>query len=78
VKAVFLEVTFCGKRCLSEVSHPQQHSIATRDTVVLMNNEVSTKYSLSHNDRIFVFEIRLHCENARCSTDQGSMATEML
>jgi hypothetical protein len=42
----------------SEVSHPQQYSIATRDTVVLMNIEVPTKYPLSHDG--IVFEIHLH------------------
>ena len=45
------------------VSHPQQYSIATRDTVVPMNIEVPTKYPLSHNDRIVVLEIRLHSES---------------
>jgi len=32
-------------------------------TLVAMNIEVSTKYQLSHNDRIVVFENRLHSEN---------------
>ena len=50
--------SFCGRRCFSEVSHPQQHSIAT-----LMNVEVLTKYLLSHDDRIIVLEICLHSEN---------------
>jgi len=54
---------FCGRRCFSEVSHPQQYSIATRDTVVPMNVEVPTKYPLSYNDRIVVLEIRLHSES---------------
>jgi len=76
VKALFLDF-ICGRRCFSAVSHPQQYSIATRDTVVLMNIEVPTKHPLSHNDRIVVLEIRLHSE-VRCSTDQHSMATEML
>ena len=40
-----------------------QYSIATRDTVVPMNIEVPTKYLLSHNDSIVVFEIRLHSES---------------
>jgi hypothetical protein len=53
----------CGRRCFSEVSHPQQYSIATRDTVVRMNIEVPTKYPLSHSDRIVVLEIRLHSES---------------
>jgi len=52
--------SFCGRRCFSEVSHPQQYSIATRDTVVPMNIEVPTKYPLSHNARTVVLEIRLH------------------
>jgi len=47
------------------------------DTVVPMNIEVPTKYPQSHNDRTVVLAIRLHSE-ARCSTDQRSMATEML
>jgi len=55
---------FCGRRCFSAVSRPQQYSIATRDTVVPMNSEVPTKYLLSHNDRIVVLEIRLHSESA--------------
>jgi len=54
---------FCGRRCFSEVSHPQQYSIATSDTVVPMNIEVRTKYPLSHNDRTVVLEIRLHSES---------------
>jgi len=37
-------------------------SIATRDTVVPMNIEVPTKYPLSQ-DRIVVFEIRLHSKS---------------
>jgi len=55
--------SFCGRRCFSAVSHPQQYSIATSDTVVPMNTEVPTKYPLSHNDRIVVLEIRLHSES---------------
>ena len=54
---------FCGRRCFSAASHPKQYSIATRDTVVLMNIEVPTKYSLRHNDRIVALEIRLHSES---------------
>ena len=54
---------FCGRRCFSAVSHPQQYSIATSDTVVLMNIEAPTKYSLSHIDTIVVLEIRLHSES---------------
>ena len=46
-----------------EVSHPQQYSIATRDTVVPMNIEVRTNYPLSHNDRTVVLQIRLHSES---------------
>ena len=55
--------SFCGRRRFSAVSHPQQYSTATRDTVVPMNIEVMTKCPLSHNDRIVVLEIRLHCES---------------
>jgi len=55
--------SFCCRRCFSYVSHPQQYSIATRDTVVPMNIEVLTKYPLSRNDRIVVLEIRLHSES---------------
>ena len=54
--------SFWGRRCFSAVSHPQQYSIATMDTVGPMNIEVPTKYPLSHNDRI-VLEIRLHSES---------------
>ena len=55
--------SFCGRRRFSQVSHPQQYSIATRDTAVPMSIEVPTKYLLSHNDRIVVLEIRLHSES---------------
>ena len=55
--------SFCDRRRFSAASHPQQYSIATRDAVVPMNIEVPTKYSLSHNDRIFVLEINLHSES---------------
>jgi hypothetical protein len=55
VKAVFLEDSFSPQIRFSEVSHPQQYSIATRNTVVPMNIEVETKYLLSHDDRIVVF-----------------------
>jgi len=57
------EFPFCGRRCFSAVSHRQQYSIATRDTVVPMNIEVPTKYPMSHNDRIVIVEIRLHSES---------------
>ena len=55
--------SFCGRHCFSEVSHPQQYSIATRDTLVPMNIEVLTKYPLSHYDRIVVLEICIHSES---------------
>jgi hypothetical protein len=32
-------------------------------TLVLMNIEVPTKYQLSHNDRIIIFENRLHSKS---------------
>jgi len=54
---------FCGRRCISAVSHPQQYSIATSGTVVPMSIEVPTKYALSHNDRTVVLEIRLLSES---------------
>jgi len=54
---------FCGRSCFSEVSHPQQYSIATRDTVIPMNTEVPTKHLLSHDARNVALEIRLHSEN---------------
>ena len=54
--------SLCHRRCFSAVSHPQQYSIATRNTVVPMNIEVPTKYPLSHNARIAVLEIRLQSE----------------
>jgi len=57
-----LTFPFCGRRCFSEGSHPQQYSFATGDSVVLVNIELLTKYPLSHNDRIVVLEIRLHSE----------------
>jgi len=59
----FWTFPFCGRRCFSAVSHPQQYSIATRDTVGPMNIEEPTKYPLTHNDRIVVLEIRLHSES---------------
>jgi len=55
--------SFCGRRCFSEASRPQQYSIATRDTVVPINIDVPKKYPLSQSDRIVVFEIRLHSES---------------
>jgi len=55
--------SFCGRRCLYEVSHPQQYSIVTSDTVVPVNIEVPKKYPLSHDDRTVVLEIRLHSES---------------
>ena len=55
--------SFCGRRCFSYVSRPQQYSIATSDTVVPINVEVPTKYQLSHNARNVVLELRLHCES---------------
>jgi hypothetical protein len=45
------------------VSHPQQWSTATRNAVVLTNIEVPTKYPLSQNNRIFVFEIHFHSKD---------------
>ena len=54
--------SFYGRRCFSAVSHPQQYSIATMDTVGPMNVEVPTKYPLSY-DRTVVLEIRLHSES---------------
>ena len=54
--------SFCGRRCFSAVSHPQQYSIAISDTVVPMYIEVPTKYRLSHHI-IIVLEIRLHSES---------------
>jgi len=58
-----LTFPFCGRRCFSAVSHPQQYSIATMDTVVPMNIEVPTKCPLSHNDRTVVLAIRLHSDS---------------
>jgi len=55
--------SFCGRRCVSAVSHPQQYSIATSDTVVPMNIEVPTKYPQSYNDRAAVLAICLHSES---------------
>ena len=55
--------SFCGRRCFSAVSHPQQYSIATSDTVVPVNIEVPTKCPLRHNNRTVVLEIRLHSES---------------
>ena len=63
MEALFLDFSFCGRRCFSAVSHPQQYSIAISDTVILMNIEVPTKYPLSHNDRTVVLAIRLHSES---------------
>ena len=54
---------FCGRRCFSEVSHPQEYSIATMDAVVPINIEEPTKYPLSHNARTVVLAIRLHSES---------------
>jgi len=46
-------------------------------TLVPMNIEVLTKYKLSHNNTIVVFENCLHSENPMLYR-QRSMATEML
>jgi hypothetical protein len=46
-------------------------------TLVPMNIEVPTKYPMSYNDRIVVFEI-VSTVKLLFSTDQRSMATEML
>jgi len=62
VKALFLDVFFLRQTLFSAVSHPQQYSTATSDTVVPMNIEVPTKFPLSHNARTVVLEIRLHSE----------------
>jgi len=79
MKALFLDIFFFfGRHCLSAVSHAQQYSIATRDTVVPMNIEEPTKYLLRYNDRIVVSEIRLHSESLMLSIDQRYMATELL
>jgi len=59
----FWRFSYYGSCYFSEVSHPQQYSIATRDTVIPTNIEVPTKYMLSHNDRIVVFEMCLHSES---------------
>jgi hypothetical protein len=55
--------SFCGRRCFSAVSHPQQYSIATSDTVVLVDIGEPTKYPLSHNNRTVVLEIYLYSES---------------
>jgi hypothetical protein len=44
-------------------AHPQQYSIATRDTVVPMNIDMPTKCPLSHNTRTVVLEICLHSKS---------------
>jgi hypothetical protein len=46
---------FCGRCRFSKVSHPQEQSTATKDTVIPKNTEVPTNYLLSQNDRIVVF-----------------------
>jgi hypothetical protein len=40
-----------------------KHPVFGLGTRVLMNIEVPTKYQLSHDDRIVVFENHLHSEN---------------
>jgi hypothetical protein len=55
-----------------------EEEVLRLETLVSTNIEVPTKYQLSQNDRIVVFENRLHSENPMLSTDQRSMATEML
>ena len=67
----FWRFPFCSRRCFSAVSHPQQYSMATRDTVVPMSIEVPTKYPLSPLKYVSTAK-------ARCFTDQCSMAAEML
>jgi hypothetical protein len=41
-----------------------EEKILRLGTLVPINTDVPTKYQLSHNDRIVVFEYRLHSENA--------------
>jgi hypothetical protein len=65
----FPNVLFQIRRCPSflfvhlvlEIS-PEEEVLRPR-TFIPMNIEVLTKYQLSHNDRIFAFENRLHSEN---------------
>jgi hypothetical protein len=59
------------------VSHPQQWSIVTRNTVVLMDVEVPTKYPLSQNKRIVVLKY-VSTTKTECSGNQCSTVTEML
>jgi len=59
----FWTFSFSGRHCFSAVSHPQQYSIATRDTVVPINIEVPTKYLPNHNDRTVILEIYIHSES---------------
>jgi len=40
-----------------------EEDVLRLDTLVPMNIEVPTKYQVSHNDRIVVFENRLHSES---------------
>jgi hypothetical protein len=59
------------------VSHPQQQSIVTRNTVVLMNVEVPTKYPLSQNNRTVVLKY-VSTAKTKCSGNQGCTVIEML
>jgi hypothetical protein len=68
--AATLSLTFCCKTSvvLGFFAHlaleiSQEEEILRLGTHIPMNIEVPTKYQLSHNDRIFVFENRLHSKN---------------
>jgi hypothetical protein len=43
--------------------YPSEEEVLRLGTLVPMNIKVPTEYQLSHNDRIFVFEIHLHSES---------------
>jgi len=58
------------------VSHPQQCSIVTRNTVVLMNVEVPTKYPPSQNNEIVVLKYASTAKTTY-SGNQCSTVTEM-
>jgi hypothetical protein len=65
----FPDVLFQIRRCpcflfihlALEISSEEE--VLRLGTLILMNIEVPTKYQLSHNDSIVVFENRLHSEN---------------
>jgi hypothetical protein len=68
---------FCSRCCFSEVTHPQQYSIATRDTVIqwILKCRLNIHWVTSTETSFLKY---ISTAKAQCSADQRSMASEML